>query len=75
MRTALTETLRQGKGFVPREKLALLDVDVRVGKFGDRSHVVKMRVGDKNRVDRVCVHADLGQHPQRRDPGRDPEFP
>src|SRR6202034_1148174 len=55
----VTETLRQGKSFVPREKLALLDVDVRVGKFGDRSHVIEMRMGDENRVDRVCVHADL----------------
>jgi hypothetical protein len=51
------------------------DVDLRVGEFRDRPHVVEMRMGKKDRVDRVRVDADLGQHPKKRDPGRNAELP
>ena len=73
-RRQMAEALRQGDGLVPRQELALLDVEPRVGKLGDRSHVVEMGVGDDDVGHRLGGNPHLREHPHRRDPGRDLEL-
>ena len=70
----MSETAWKRESFIPGQELALLDVDVGVGEFGDRTHVVKMGVGNDDV--RNCVRRDVhfSQHSSRRYPGRNSEF-
>ena len=57
-RRQVAEALRQRDRLVPGQQLALLDVDVRVREFGDRPHVIEMRVRDEDVGDRARRDAE-----------------
>ena len=69
------EARRQRQSLDPGHELLLLQVNVRLGKLIDGSHVIVVRVRQDDVVHPLGLDAQFLEHPHRRDPFWNREFP